>query len=115
MIQQICANADSTERGFVDRLLSHPVLCQMDSLPEGLFLEVLLQRRFISLIFPVVYDVGIDALGDDAAIRLVRQIVREEYPDASGRTPSHREELVHDLVSLGASKGASINNLAGCG
>jgi hypothetical protein len=34
----------------------------------------------------------------------VREILREEYPDASGGTPSHREDLVCDLLALGATR-----------
>jgi hypothetical protein len=30
--------------------------------------------------------------------------VREEYPDPSGNTPSHRADLVHDLIALGATR-----------
>ncbi|MEA2180947.1 MAG: hypothetical protein QOF69_132 [Solirubrobacteraceae bacterium] len=30
--------------------------------------------------------------------------MREEYPDPSGNTPSHREDLVHDLIALGATR-----------
>jgi hypothetical protein len=30
--------------------------------------------------------------------------VREEYPDPSGNTPSHHEDLVHDLIALGATR-----------
>lgn len=34
----------------------------------------------------------------------MREILREEYPDPSGQTPSHREDLVADLVTLGATR-----------
>lgn len=63
-----------------------------------------MQRRFLSLLFPVIYDIGIDGLTDPTARTLVREILREEYPDASGATPSHREDLVSDLIALGATR-----------
>jgi hypothetical protein len=44
---------------------------------------------------------GIDALSTQAALDVAREIVREEYP--AGK-PSHREDLVSDLVALGATK-----------
>jgi hypothetical protein len=99
------AVADQIEQDLLARLTSHPVLRDIESLPQELFVAVLLQRRFISLIFPTIYDMGIDALCDATALRLARQILREEYPDKSGRTPSHREDLVSDLEFLGAAKG----------
>ena len=34
----------------------------------------------------------------------MREILREEYPDALGSKPSHREDLVYDLVVLGATR-----------
>ena len=52
-----------------------------------------------------MYDVGIDGLdGSRPRSRLVREILREEYPDPSGATPSHREDLVADLLALGATR-----------
>jgi hypothetical protein len=84
--------------------MAHPVLAGVEQLAGDVFLEVLLQRRFLSLLFAVVYDIGIDGLRDERAIALVREILREEYPDPSGATPSHREDLVADLLALGATR-----------
>jgi hypothetical protein len=94
--------ADRTEGELLDRLTGHPALQSLDSWPPERFLAMLLQRRFVSLIFTPMYDIAIDALRDPPAIRLVRQILREEYPGRFGRQPSHREDLVHDLLVLGA-------------
>jgi hypothetical protein len=98
-------SADGIEGELLAQFLAHPLFAAVPRLDRAAFLEVLLQRRFLSLLFPVVYDVGIDGLGDEAARRLVREILREEYPDATGATPSHREDLVADLLVLGASRG----------
>ena len=96
--------ADSTEAALLARFTAHPLFQSIELRPQSEFLGMLLQRRFLSLMFPAIWDIGIDALTDETAIRVVRQILREEYPDASGGTPSHREDLVHDLVCLGATK-----------
>jgi len=97
-------SADAAEAGLLARFTAHPLFAAIDDLERAAFLEVLLQRRFLSLLFPVVYDVGIDGLADEASTRLVREILREEYPDPTGATPSHREDLVSDLLALGASR-----------
>jgi hypothetical protein len=96
--------ADESEALLIARLTSHEVLAGIERRDRDGLLEILLQRRFLSLLFPVVYDIGIDGLSDATSIRLVREILREEYPDASGDTPSHREDLVGDLLALGATR-----------
>jgi hypothetical protein len=96
--------ADSVEDELLARFTAHPVLRRVEAHGHDAFLEILLQRRFLSLMFPVMYDVGIDGLTDPTAIKVVREILREEYPDPSGETPSHREDLVADLVALGATR-----------
>jgi hypothetical protein len=97
-------SADAAEDALLARFTAHRVFSEVEQLGDDAFLEILLQRRFLSLTFPVMYDLGIDGLSDPAAIRVVREILREEYPDASGRTPSHREDLVADLLALGATR-----------
>lgn len=99
------ATADVIEEELLARLGGHPVLREIDALSEQRFVEMLLQRRFISLVFPVIYDMGIDALAEADGLKLVRQILREEYPDESGDEPSHREDLVADLITLGITRG----------
>lgn len=97
-------SADAAEAELLAQFTGHRLFAAIEQLDRAAFLEVLLQRRFLSLLFPVVYDIGIDGLGDKNAIRLVREILREEYPDSTGATPSHREDLVSDLLALGASR-----------
>lgn len=102
--RHLSVRADSVEHELLARFTAHRVLAGIEDLPEGIFLDLLLQRRFLSLTFPVMYEIGIDGLSDGTAIKLVREILREEYPDPSGNTPSHREDLVHDLRALGATR-----------
>jgi len=97
-------SADASEAELLAQFTAHRLFADVEQLERDAFLEVLLQRRFLSLLFPVVYDAGIDGLGDATAIRLAREILREEYPDPSGCTPSHREDLVSDLLALGATE-----------
>lgn len=103
-VGDLALRADASEAELLARFTAHGVFGDIEHLDQAAFLDVLLQRRFLSLMFPVVYDLGIDGLGDLTAIRLVREILREEYPDPSGATPSHREDLVADLLALGATR-----------
>src|SRR4051794_14999173 len=100
--QQHALTADASEAGLLARFTAHGVFDDIEARSQDAFLALLLQRRFLSLLFPVVYDIGIDGLTDERAVRLVREILREEYPDASGASRSHREDLVCDLLALGA-------------
>ena len=103
-VRPLSVRADRAEDELLGRFVAHPLLQRMERIAQDAFLEVLLQRRFLSLAFPVMYDIGIDGLADPAAVKVVREILREEYPDPSGETPSHREDLVADLVTLGATR-----------
>jgi hypothetical protein len=94
-------DADRAEQRLLSRLTSHPLLREAGALSHEQLIEVLLQRRFISMIFTPIYDMGIDALSMAAALQVAREIVREEYPDGK---PSHREDLVVDLLALGATR-----------
>lgn len=97
-------NLDKEEDRLLALFRSHTIFQRIELISQEDFLQILLQRRFLSLALTTVYDIAIDALTDLEAIKVARQILREEYPDMNGNTPSHREELVHDLVSLGATK-----------
>lgn len=103
-VRHLLLTADAAESALLARFTGHALFASLDDLEQDAFLAVLLQRRFLSLVFPVVYDVAIDGLADEAAVRLVREILREEYPDVTGTTPSHREDLVADLLVLGATR-----------
>ncbi|WP_157245090.1 hypothetical protein [Nonomuraea typhae] len=99
---------DAWEDGLILRLKEHPVLKLVPSLGEEEFTGLLLQRRFVSLAFTPAYDLAIDLLTDEAAKQAARVILREEYPDGTGRTPSHREDMKEDLLALGVSRGRLV-------
>lgn len=95
---------DRAEDELIDRFRTNPVLTGVGDLDDDAFLEILLQRRFVSLAFTPCYDLAIDLLADKEALQIARIILREEYPDGSGRTRSHREDMVEDLLRLGATR-----------
>lgn len=88
---------DEAEDGRIARFRDHPVLAGITRLPRDDLHALLLQRRFVSHQFTPAYDLVIDLLGDETARRIARAILREEYPDGSGHTPSHREDMRTDL------------------
>jgi hypothetical protein len=97
---------DEFEDALIERFRRHPVLRALEELSEPDFHAILLQRRFLSLSFTTAYDLAIDLLNDERAIRIARSIIREEYPDdkGSGSTPSHREDMKDDILRLGVSR-----------
>lgn len=95
---------DAFEDGLIEGFAQHPVLANIHLLQDGDFAAVLLQRRFLSLAFTPSYDLAIDLLNDEAGRRIARVILREEYPDSNGHTPSHREDMTHDLRLLGIAR-----------
>lgn len=92
---------DQLEDGLIARFRDHPVLAGVTRLDDRDFHAVLLQRRFVSHQFTPAYDLAIDLLQDETALRIARGILREEYPDGSGHTPSHREDMKTDMLQLG--------------
>jgi hypothetical protein len=99
---------DEFEDELIARFGAHPVLAHVTQLPDDDFLAILLQRRFVSLAFTPAYDLAIDLLRDEAGLRIARIILREEYPDGSGHTRSHREDMKEDLLQLGVSRRALV-------
>ncbi|MCY0927362.1 hypothetical protein OTB20_14310 [Streptomyces sp. H27-H1] len=97
---------DGFENALIERFQEHPVLADINRLPDEDFTALLLQRRFVSLAFTPSYDLAIDLLGDEEGLRIARIILREEYPDPHGHAPSHREDMTHDLRRLGVSRQA---------
>ncbi|MFJ8911557.1 hypothetical protein [Amycolatopsis sp. NPDC102389] len=94
---------DEFEDGLIERFRSHPVLRGVTDLSREDLQTVLVQRRFLSLAFTMAYDLAIDLLTDEQSKRIARVIIREEYPDntSPGSTPSHREDLMADILALG--------------
>ncbi|MYT21850.1 hypothetical protein GTW69_16385 [Streptomyces sp. SID7760] len=99
---------DGFEDALIEEFRAHPVLANVAGLPQEDFAALLLQRRFVSLAFTPAYDLAIDLLRDEAGLRIARVILREEYPDDHGRTPSHREDMTHDMRRLGISRPALV-------
>lgn len=98
------ADLDEFEDDLIERFKRHPVLANTTSLTGDDFRQILLQRRFLSLSFTPAYDLAIDLLRDEVGQRIARVILREEYPDSNGHTPSHREDMKDDLLRLGVSR-----------
>ncbi|MET9882842.1 hypothetical protein ABZZ20_06680 [Streptomyces sp. NPDC006430] len=101
---------DAFEDSLIERFAQHPVLANVSLLPDADFAALLLQRRFVSLAFTPSYDLAIDLLRDEAGRRIARVILREEYPDGNGHTPSHREDMTDDLHRLGISRAALVGS-----
>lgn len=94
---------DAFEDDLIERFRRHPVLANAANLSDAELSAVLLQRRFVSLAFTPAYDLAIDLLRDNTIVRAARVILREEYPDNRGNTPSHREDMKSDILALGVS------------
>lgn len=90
------------------RLASSPVLANVLDIDDADFGRILIQRRFVSLAFTPFYDMLIDGLENPRARLVCRQILREEYPDPAGNSPSHRELLVQDMVAFGLDRTALL-------
>ncbi|MFE9929843.1 hypothetical protein [Streptomyces sp. NPDC005533] len=101
---------DRFEDELIEQYRRHPVLANIERLPEEAFAEILLQRRFLSLAFTPAYDLAIDLLQDEAGLRIARMILREEYPDDGGNTASHREDMTDDMHRLGISRTALVRS-----
>jgi hypothetical protein len=92
------------EISSIEKFRSHPLFIQIDAIAWHDFLEILIQRRFLSLSIVNIYEFVIDALVDMEIKRTVRGILNEEYPRNTKGVPlpSHRELLFQDLLNLGA-------------
>ncbi len=98
---------NSFEDSLILKFNSLPALKNLDLMEKGKFVGMLLQRRFHSLAFTPIYDVAIEGIGNEEAKKVVRAILREEYP---AKNPSHREDLVKDLMAIGISKEEILNS-----
>ena len=95
---------NSFETSLIEKFRSHPLFIQIDEIAWHSVLEILIQRRFLSLSIVNIYEFVIDALTDPEIKKTVRGILNEEYPrNTKGiPLPSHRELLFQDLLNLGA-------------
>ncbi|MBW4691877.1 MAG: hypothetical protein KME27_08915 [Lyngbya sp. HA4199-MV5] len=92
------------ETSLITKFRSHPLFNQIDAIAWDDLLNILIQRRFLSLSIVNFYEFVIDALTDQQIKQTVRGILNEEYPrNTKGiPLPSHRELLFQDLLNLGA-------------
>ena len=95
---------NSFELLLIKKFKSHPLFFQINTITWHHFLEILIQRRFLSLSIVNIYEFAIDALSDQEIKQTVRGILNEEYPRNTKGVPlpSHRELLFQDLLNLGA-------------
>lgn len=103
---------DEFEDALIERFRDHPVLRGLAGLAEPDLHTVLLQRRFLSLAFTPTYDLAIDLLTDEQSKQIARVILREEYPEDTtpGATPSHREDMMTDMLRLGVPREALVRS-----
>jgi hypothetical protein len=95
---------NSFEVSLIEKFRSHPLFTRIDAIAWHEVLEILIQRRFLSLSIVNIYEFAIDALTDPEIKKTVRGILNEEFPrNTKGiPLPSHRELLFQDLLNLGA-------------
>lgn len=99
-MQDAAVQLDSHEHRQIEKLRLHSVFSR-SSRSKAYFIEILIQRRFFSLEFTKIYDVLLEAVVAEPAKRVIRRIIREEYPSGA---KSHREDLVDDICKLGVSR-----------
>jgi hypothetical protein len=104
----VLTKIDAHEDRLVAHFVEHPVLIQMTKMSRSEILAILLQRRFLSLGFTPFYEMAMDGLVDESSQAVVREILREEY--GSGARLTHRQDLMQDLLALGATR----DELVGC-
>jgi uncharacterized membrane protein YheB (UPF0754 family) len=97
---------NKTEIKLIESFKSHTVFKNINDLKWNDFLSILIQRRFISKSIINIYEEAIDLLSDKEVKKVARSLVKEEFPRNSKGDPlsSHRELLIQDLLSLGASR-----------
>ncbi len=96
---------DAIEEDGIEQLITSIARLRPDTAKFEKFTDILLQRYWISQEFTHIYDAGLDRLTPQAldARPTIRRIIREEYPNDQGawKTPSHREDLMEDMLSIG--------------
>jgi len=92
---------DLLEEKLLEKYRAHPFLVESDRISSFELRKALVQRRFLSTAFTPVFDTALDGMVSKQAIKVTRELIREEYPE---RQPSHRELLVNDLQAIGISR-----------
>ena len=97
---------NQSEADIIDKFAKHPLFLNLKSMDWEKFLDVLLQRRFLSLQIVNIYEIVIDSIVDKEAKQTIRSILHEEYPRSTRGIPlpSHRELLFQDLLNLGSTR-----------
>ncbi len=90
------------ENMLIERLRNHQVLSNLQNFSDKKFEDFLLQRRFFSLLFTPALESVLVGLESQEAKSIFGWLIREEYPPNS---PSHREDIVSDLLKVGIPKG----------
>lgn len=98
---------EKLENDLIAKFGKHPTLQKILEMSDDKFIEILLQKRFHSLGFTPLYDVAIDGIESREAKEVARAILREEYPQ---KAPSHREDLVNDIMKIGVERGTILNS-----
>src|SRR5688572_14435201 len=80
------------ETALIQEFVAHRVFQELGDEPRDRIIQMLLQRRFLSIAFTPIYDFAIDGLVDVRHKRVARSILHEEYP--IGDRTTHREDLV---------------------
>jgi len=80
----------------------------ISNLSDRKFKNLLLQRRWTSYAFTPLYDFAIDSMANEKTKQILRKIRNEEYP---ANIPSHREDLVHDLMTIGINLKNIVNTV----
>lgn len=96
---------ESVESSLINELRQHAVFRKINQISQKDFLEILIQRMFLSVAITPAYDLAtIVSYGQEEIVHVIRDILYEEYPRDARNRPlaSHREHLIHDLFALGA-------------
>lgn len=101
------------EESLIKQIESHPLFSHLPSMNWENFIDILIQRRFLSLSIVNTYELVIDALSEEEIKKTVREILNEEYPRTTKGVPllSHRELLFQDLLNLGATREQILTTL----
>ena len=97
----LLAKFSDHEDRLIQKFHEHPFFQGFPQLTDLELKDYLLQKWFLSLHFVPWYDRAINGLSDPEAKDVLKRIIQDENPlDA----PSHREDLLADLDSIGISK-----------
>lgn len=94
--------ANRRENALIARARDYLASAKLEDFSKADFEKLLLQRRLVSFQFTPIYDEAICFLDNKSARNAIKWLRNEEYPR---NEPSHREELIRDLNTLGIDNG----------